>query len=97
MRFYRWIARAPVCMSVASYGNAMTSISKTIRLKGEATESIEAAIDAALARAGLSISSIQGFEVVAVGGRVGDDGSALSYRATVDVTFDVLDVPGHAW
>ena len=48
----------------------MSSITKTIRLSGKAGDSIEDAVRTVLARAASTISDIQKFEIVKVGGVV---------------------------
>jgi flavin-binding protein dodecin len=48
----------------------MSSITKTIRLSGKAGGSIEDAVRTVLARAATTISDIQKFEIVKVGGVV---------------------------
>ncbi len=69
----------------------MTSITKTIRLSGAAEQSIEDAISTVLGRAALTISDIQSFEVVDVGGTVGRSGVPAEYRVTLDITFTVRE------
>lgn len=67
------------------------SITKTIRLSGGSTDSIEDAIRTVLARAAATIRDIQRFEVVEVGGRVDDAGVPTDFEVTLDITFTVRE------
>jgi len=73
----------------------MSSITKTIRLSGKAGGSIEDAVRTVLARAASTISDIQGFEVVTVGGEVDDSGAPTMFTVTVDITFGIMDPVEH--
>jgi flavin-binding protein dodecin len=73
----------------------MSSITKTIRLSGQADGSIEDAVRTVLARAASTISDIQKFEIVKVGGRVDNSGAPTSFKVTVDITFGIKDTVEH--
>jgi len=67
------------------------SISKTVRLSGGSSDSIEDAIRTVLARAAITIRDIQRFDVVQVGGMVDGAGVPTDFKVTVDITFTVGD------
>ena len=69
----------------------MEPITKTIRLSGSSERSIEDAIATVLGRAALTISDIQSFEVLDLGGKVGNSGVASEYRVTLAITFTVRE------
>lgn len=73
----------------------MSSITKTIRLTGQAGESIEDAVRTVLARAAATISDIQKFEIVKVGGKVDDSGAPTLFTVTLDITFGIKDTVEH--
>ena len=73
----------------------MSSITKTVRLSGQATGSIEDAVTTVLARAVATISDITSFEIVKVGGNVDPSGAPTFYTVTVDVTFGIKDPVEH--
>lgn len=73
----------------------MSSITKTIRLSGQAGGSIEDAIRTVLARAGATISDIQNFEIVKVGGKVDSSGAPTLFTVTLDITFGIKDTVDH--
>ena len=73
----------------------MSSITKTIRMSGRAGGSIEDAVRTVLARAATTISDIQKFEIVKVGGEVDDSGAPTLYTVTIDVTFGIKDPVDH--
>lgn len=73
----------------------MSSITKTIRLTGHAGESIEDAVRTVLARAAATISDIQKFEIVKVGGKVDDSGAPTLFTVTLDITFGIKDTVEH--
>jgi flavin-binding protein dodecin len=73
----------------------MSSITKTIRLSGSAGESIEDAVRTVLARAASTISDIQSFEVIEVGGKVDDSGAPTQFTVTLDITFGIKDPVEH--
>ncbi len=73
----------------------MSSITKTIRLSGQAGESIEDAVRTVLARAASTISDIKKFEVVKVGGVVDESGAPTMFSVTMDVTFGIKDPVEH--
>ena len=66
------------------------TVTKTIDLSGQSSESLEAAIEAAIARASLTISDVQEFEIERVTGTV-KDGRVDSYRVWMKVTFVVKE------
>jgi flavin-binding protein dodecin len=73
----------------------MSSITKTIRLSGQAADSIEDAVRTVLARAAATISDIQNFKIVKVGGTVDDSGVPTLFSVTLDITFGIKDPIEH--
>jgi flavin-binding protein dodecin len=73
----------------------MSSITKTIRLSGKAGGSIEDAVRTVLARAATTISDIQKFEIVEVGGEVDESGAPTMFTVTLDITFGIKDTVEH--
>lgn len=73
----------------------MSSITKTIRLSGKASGSIEDAVRTVLARASATIHDIQHFEVVKVGGSVDSSGAPTVFTVTLDITFGIKDPVEH--
>ncbi|HIE22258.1 MAG TPA: hypothetical protein EYP73_06645 [Acidimicrobiia bacterium] len=73
----------------------MSSITKTIRLSGKAGGSIEDAVRTVLARATSTISEIQEFTIVKVGGEVDESGVPTMFTVTLDVTFGIKDPVEH--
>jgi hypothetical protein len=73
----------------------MSSITKTIRLTGQAADSIEDAVRTVLARAATTISDIHSFEIVEVGGKVDDSGVPTLFTVTLDITFGIKDPVEH--
>lgn len=73
----------------------MSSITKTIRLSGQAEDSIEDAVRTVLARAASTISDIQKFEIVRVGGKVDNSGAPTLFSVTLDITFGIKDTVDH--
>ena len=73
----------------------MSSITKTIRLSGKAGDSIEDAVRTVLARAAATISDIQKFEIVKVGGEVDESGAPTTFSVTLDITFGIKDTVEH--
>lgn len=73
----------------------MSSITKTIRLSGQAPDSIEDAVRTVLARAAATISDIQSFKIVKVGGKVDDSGVPTLFTVTLDITFAIKDPVEH--
>jgi hypothetical protein len=66
------------------------TVTKTIDLSGQSNESLEAAIEEAVARAALTISDVQEFEIERVTGTV-RDGRVDNYRVWLKVTFVVKE------
>lgn len=66
------------------------TVTKSIDLSGRSTESIEAAIAEAVARASLSIDEVEEFEITKVTGTV-RDGRVWEYRVWLRVTFVVQE------
>ena len=66
------------------------AVTKTIDLSGTSTQSLEAAIDEAIARASLTISDVTEFEIEKVTGTV-KDGRVDEYRVWLRVTFVVKE------
>ncbi len=73
----------------------MSSITKTIRLSGKASGSIEDAVRTVLARAASTIQDIQHFKVVKVGGEVDSSGIPTVFSVTLDITFGIKDPVEH--
>lgn len=73
----------------------MSSITKTIRLSGKAEGSIEDAVRTVLARAATTISDIQRFSIVKVGGEVDSSGAPTFFSVTLDITFGIKDPVEH--
>lgn len=73
----------------------MASITKTIRISGKASGSIEDAVGTVLARAASTIADIQKFTIVKVGGEVDDSGAPTLYSVTLDITFGIKDPVEH--
>jgi len=69
-------------------------ITKTVRLAGESSDSIDAAITAVLDRASASLRDLQSYDVVRVGGRH-DSELGWVHEVTCDVTFGVKDATTH--
>lgn len=67
----------------------MAPITKTVRLSGRASTSIEDAITTVLGRAAETIDQIRSFRIVEVRGTVDDAGVPDSYEVTVDIAFVV--------
>lgn len=67
------------------------TISKTIRLSGGSSDSIEDAIRTVLARAAVTIRDIQQFKVVKVGGKVDNAGVPTDFEVTLDIVFTVRE------
>lgn len=74
----------------------MDQITKTVRLSGSASDSIEDAVAAVLGRAALTLEEIQSFEVVSLSGSVDASGVPAEYHVTLDVTFAVRESSTHA-
>jgi flavin-binding protein dodecin len=73
----------------------MSSITKTIRLSGQADGSIEDAVRTVLARAASTVEEIQSFEIVDVGGIVDESGAPTLFTVTLDVSFGIKDPVEH--
>ncbi len=73
----------------------MSSITKTIRLSGNAGGSIEDAVRTVLARAASTVSDIHHFEIVKVGGEVDSSGAPTVFTVTLDITFGIKDPVDH--
>lgn len=66
------------------------TVTKTVDLSGRSTRSVEAAVEAAISRAALTIADIEEFEIVKVTGTVAD-GRVNEYRVWLKVTFIVKE------
>lgn len=66
------------------------TVTKTIDLSGTSPDSLEGAIDEAIARASLTISDVKEFEIEKMTGLVGD-GRVNEYRVWLKVTFVVKE------
>ncbi len=71
----------------------MTAVTKTLRISGGSERSIEDAVSTVLARAAASIEDIATFEIVRVGGTVDASGVPASYEVTLDIAFNVREIP----
>jgi flavin-binding protein dodecin len=69
----------------------MSKISKTVRVSGSASTSIEDAIKTVLARAATTIDDITSFRVVTVGGAVDAAGVPTEFSVVMDITFVVKE------
>lgn len=69
----------------------MRGITKTIRLSGGSSKSIEDAVTSVLARAAETIRDIERFTIVSVGGTVDDAGVPSHYDVTLDIVFHVRE------
>jgi flavin-binding protein dodecin len=58
---------------------------------GSSTDSIEEAIENALARARKTLRNLDWFEMTEVRGHLGDDGSVAHYQVTVKLGFKMED------
>lgn len=67
------------------------TISKTVRLSGGSSDSIEDAIRTVLARAAITIRDITRFQVVEVSGQVDGAGVPTDFEVTLDITFKVRE------
>ena len=65
-------------------------VEKTIELIGSSTESIEHAVNLAIARAGVTISGIHTAHVTDVSAEVANN-RVTRWKVTVDLTFQVKD------
>ena len=73
----------------------MSSITKTIRLSGQASGSIEDAVRTVLARAAATITDIKSFRIHRVGGTVDGSGAPTAFSVTLDITFGIKDTVEH--
>ncbi len=69
----------------------MTGVTKTIRLSGGSSRSIEDAITVVLGRAAETIADIRSFEVARLGGTVSASGVPSRYEVSLDITFEVRE------
>jgi flavin-binding protein dodecin len=65
-------------------------VEKTIELVGSSTESIEHAVDLAIARAGVTISGVHTAQVTNIAAEVANN-KVSRWKVTVKVTFQVKD------
>lgn len=65
-------------------------IRKTVELDASSTQSIEAAVELALARAAVTLQAIQEVEVVRIRARV-EEQRVADWQVTVKVTFQLRD------
>lgn len=70
------------------------TISKTVRLSGGSSDTIEDAIRTVLARAAVTIRDITRFQVVHVAGEVDSSGVPTDFEVTLDITFQVRESMG---
>lgn len=69
----------------------MSHITKTVRISGGSTKSIEDAIRTVLARAATTIDEITRFDVVDVWGEVDESGVPTEFSVSLDITFVVKE------
>lgn len=69
----------------------MSQITKSVRLSGSSSRSIEDAIRTVLARAATTIDEITRFDVVDVWGAVDGSGVPTEFSVTLDITFVVKE------
>ena len=69
------------------YGSSR--VYKKVEVIGVAKESIEAAIQAAVAKAHKSLDKLSWFEVQDVRGHVGEDGAITEYQVVLKVSFEL--------
>jgi flavin-binding protein dodecin len=69
----------------------MSQITKTVRLGGSSSTSIEDAVRTVLARAAVTIDDITGFALKNVSGTVDSAGLPTSFDVVIDVTFVVKE------
>jgi flavin-binding protein dodecin len=62
---------------------------KKIEVIGVSKKGIEAAVDAALAKAGKTVHKLSWFEVEEIHGHVGDDGKVSEYQVLVKIAFEI--------
>lgn len=67
------------------------NITKTVRLGGSSSTSIEDAVRTVLARASVTIDEITGFELKNVNGTVDSSGVPTSFEVVIDITFVVKE------
>jgi dodecin len=63
---------------------------KTVEITGTSPESVQAAIDNAIAKAGKTLRNLDWFEVVGVRGQLGD-GRVAHYQVTMKIGFRLED------
>lgn len=71
----------------------MGPITKTVRVSGSSSRSIEDAIIHILGRAAETLEEIRSFRVVEVEGIVGESGAPTEYTVTLDLRFTVKESP----
>lgn len=64
-------------------------IYKKVEIIGVSSQGIEAAIQAAVARAGSSLEKLSWFEVESIRGHIGSDGSIAEYQVVLKVAFEI--------
>lgn len=69
----------------------MSQITKTIRLSGSSSASIEDAVRTVLARAAVTIDDITRWDLVRAGGEVDEAGVPTEFAVTLDITFTVKE------
>lgn len=64
---------------------------KTVEITGSSPAGVTEAIDRAIAKASQTLRHLDWFEVVAVRGQIGEDGSVAHYQVTLKVGFRLED------
>ena len=64
---------------------------KSVEITGSSPDGVGEAIDRAVAKAAETIRNLDWFEVTAVRGQIGDDGSVAHYQATLKIGFRIED------
>ena len=64
---------------------------KSVEITGSSPAGVTEAIDRAIAKVSETLRNLDWFELVAVRGQIGDDGSVAHYQATLKVGFRLED------
>jgi dodecin len=64
---------------------------KSVEITGSSPAGIQEAIDRAVAKASRTLRNLDWFELVAVRGAIGEDGSIAHYQATLKIGFRLED------
>ena len=64
---------------------------KSVEITGSSPAGVDQAIGRAIAKASETLRNLDWFEVVAIRGQIGDDGSIAHYQATLKIGFRLED------